>query len=101
MGKGGIDVATFFMFGKYSTEAVKGISAERTDKAASLVEKLGGEVNAAYALLGEQDVVLIVDLPGIEQAIKASVALSKLTGISFTTSPAVTVEDFDRMVTEI
>ena len=26
-------MATFFMFGKYSSEALKGISAERTEKA--------------------------------------------------------------------
>jgi len=43
-------------------------------------------------------VMLIVDFPGIEQAMKASVALSKMTGIAFTTSPAVTVEKFDEMM---
>ena len=32
---------------------------------------------------------------------KASVALSKLTGISFTTSPAVPVEDFDKMIAQV
>jgi len=32
---------------------------------------------------------------------KASIALNKLTGISFTTSPAVTVEDFDKFVSEM
>jgi hypothetical protein len=33
--------------------------------------------------------------------VKASVALAKLLGISFSTSPAVVVEDFDKMVEEI
>ena len=94
-------MATFFMFGKYSPEALKETSAERTDRGRSLVKKFGGEVNSMYALLGEYDLVLIVNFPGIEQAMKASVALSKLTGISFTTSPAVTAEDFDKMMTEI
>jgi hypothetical protein len=32
---------------------------------------------------------------------KASIALCKMTGIEFTKSPAVAVEDFDRMVAEI
>ncbi len=91
-------MATFFMFGRYSLEAIKEISAERTDKAVSIIKDSGGEVDSMYALLGEQDLVLIVDFPGIKQAMKASVALSKLTGISFTTSPAVTVEDFDQMM---
>jgi len=94
-------MATFFMFGKYSSEALKEMSAERTDKAVDLIKKFGGEVDSMYALLGEQDLVLIVDFPGVEQAMKASVALTKMTGVSFTSSPAVPVEDFDKMITEI
>ena len=91
-------MATFFMLGKYSAEAVKQISAERTSKAASLIEKFGGRVNSMYALLGEYDLVLIVDFPGMQEAMKASLALTQLTGISFSTSAAITVESFDEMV---
>lgn len=92
---------TFFMFGKYSSEAVKEISAERTRKVISLVERFGGKVNSMYALLGEYDLVFIVDFPGTQEAMKASVGLTKLTGISFSTSPAVTVEHFDKMIAEM
>jgi len=91
----------FIMFGKYSAEAVKGISPQRTAKAVSLVKKLGGDIKAMYALLGEKDVVVILTLPGVQEAMKASLALSKLTGISFTTSPAITVEEFDKLVSEL
>lgn len=94
-------MATFFMFGKYSPEALKEMSAERTDKAVSLIKKFGGELNSMYALLGEQDLVLIVDFPELEQAIKASVALTKMTGVSFSSSPAVPVEEFDKMIAGI
>lgn len=94
-------MATFFMFGKYSSEAVKGISAQRTKKGNVLIEELGGEVVSLYALLGEQDLVLIPEFPGKEQAMKASVALGSLTGISFTTSLAVPVEEFDKMIAEV
>lgn len=94
-------MTTFFMFGKYSSEALKQMSAERTDKAVSLIKKFGGEVISMYALLGDQDLILIVDFPEMEQAMKASVALTKMTGVSFTTLPAVAVEDFDKMMTEI
>lgn len=94
-------MATFFMFGQYSSEALKGMSAERTNKAVSLIKKFGGEVNSMYALLGERDLVLIVDFPEVKQAMKASIALTKMTGVSFTTSPAVAVEDFDKMIAEI
>jgi uncharacterized protein with GYD domain len=91
-------MATFVMFGKYSLEAVKEISAERTDKATALIKQHGGEVKAGYALLGDKDLVLIVDLPDTEAAMKTSLALTKLLGISFTTSAAVSVEDFDKLM---
>lgn len=94
-------MATFIMFGKYSSKALEGISAERTDKASGLIKKFEGEIISMYALLGERDLVLIVNFPGIEQAMKTSIALCKLTGVSFTTLPAVPVEDFDKIMTEI
>ena len=91
-------MAIFFMFGKYTTRAVEKISAERTQQAVEEIKKLGGEVKAMHVLLGEYDVLFCVALPGIDEAIKASVTLSKLTSIAFTTCPAVTVEAFDRLV---
>jgi uncharacterized protein with GYD domain len=94
-------MATFFMFGRYSSEALKGMSAKRTKEAESLIKKLGGKVESMYALLGEKDLLFISTFPGIEQAMKASVALSKMTGISFTTLPAITVEEFDKLMTEV
>ena len=94
-------MATFFMFGRYSADAIKGMSIKRTKEAESLIKKFKGEVQGMYSLLGGKDLVFIVTFPGIEQAMKASVALGKMTGISFTTSPAVTVEEFDKMMAEI
>lgn len=94
-------MATYFMFGTYSASALKGISAERTEKAAALVKQHGGEVKSAYALLGKHDLVLIVDLPTLNQAIQVSVALAKLTGISFSTAPAVSVETFDKLMENV
>ncbi|MFZ2095192.1 MAG: GYD domain-containing protein [Anaerolineales bacterium] len=92
-------MATYFMFGRFSMDAVKEISKERTVKATAAIKSVGGEVKSAYALLGEKDLVLIVDFPGLKEAMKASVELTKLLGISFTTAPAVTVEEFDKLVT--
>jgi uncharacterized protein with GYD domain len=51
--------------------------------------------------LGDVDLVLIVEFPGKEEAIKASVALSKMLEIGFTTAPAVTVEEFDTLISEL
>ena len=92
-------MATFFMFGQYSSGSFTQMGTERTDKAITLLSKYGGQVNAMYTLLGEQDIVLIVDFPDVEQIMKASIALTKMTGIAFKTSPAIAVEDFDKLIT--
>tara|TARA_Y100000031_G_scaffold113622_1_gene125531 strand:+ start:706 stop:975 length:270 start_codon:yes stop_codon:yes gene_type:complete len=86
------------MFGNYSSESAKKIAGERTKKTVNLIKKLGGKINSMYALLGEHDLVFIVDFPDTDAVMKASIALNKLTGISFSTSPAVTVEHFDKII---
>ena len=91
-------MARFVMFGKYSTEALREMTTKRTDEAVRVVKKFGGEPKAMYVLLGEVDIVGIADFPGLEEAMKASVALARLTGMSITTSPAVTVEEFDKIM---
>lgn len=45
-------MTTFFMFGKYSAEALKPMSGERTKKAFSLIKKFGGEVKWACTTWG-------------------------------------------------
>ena len=93
-------MTTFFLFGKYSTASIKEISAKRTEAAAATVKKLGGELKSGYALLGEHDLVLMVELPGIAEAMRCSMALSRQSGIAFTTAPAVPMEQFDRFSAE-
>jgi len=86
------------MYGKYSKEAMEGISVDRTKKALDAIAKAGGKVNSMYALLGKYDIVLITDFPGVAEVMKASVALNKLTNISFTSFPAITIEEFDKII---
>lgn len=81
-------MGTYFMFGKYSPEAIKGISGKRTEEAVSLIKRLGGKVKEVYAMLGPYDMAFLVKFPGTGEAMKASLALSRLTGIGFSTSPA-------------
>ncbi len=91
-------MGTYLMFGEYSLESAGKISAERTKKANAIIDSNGGKLKGGYALLGEKDLVLIVEFPGTEAAMKASVKLSRMLGISFTTAPAVTVKEFDKLM---
>ena len=94
-------MATFLMFGRYSPQALDQMSAQRTASAVDLVKKLGGEVQSMFATLGANDLVFVLSFPSTEDAIKASVALSKMSGIAFTTAPAVTVAQFDKLMGEL
>jgi len=86
------------MLGKYSKEAIEKISSKRTEKALEIIKNSGGKIENMFALLGSFDLAFIIDFPKIEDAIKTSVELSKLTGIGFTTFPAITIEEFDKLV---
>jgi len=86
------------MLGKYSKEAIEKISSKRTEKALEIIKNSGGKIESMFALLGSFDLAFIIDFPKIEDAIKTSVELSKLTGIGFTTFPAITIEEFDKLV---
>jgi uncharacterized protein with GYD domain len=91
-------MATYVVFGKYTLEGLKGISAERTKQATALVQKHGGQIQAGWAMLGDPDLVFVVDFPSTEQAMQCSVAMSKLTNIAWITAPAVSIEEFDRLM---
>lgn len=91
-------MATYLMFGKYSQSSIGQISSERTEQAKDLVKSNRGKIKDGYALLGKYDLVLITEFPDTERAMKSSVALSEMLGISFTTAPAVTIQEFDKMM---
>jgi uncharacterized protein with GYD domain len=94
-------MATFFMFGKYSSEAVTKISAERTEKVREAIESVGGRVKDIYILLGEYDVVIIAELPRMAEAMQASILLKRMTDISFFTAAAMPVDEFDKLAEKL
>ena len=91
-------MSTYVVLGRYTHASIKDISADRTKAAEAVITGLGGEVKSGYAMLGKHDLLLVVDFPSVENAMKASIELSKLLGISFMTSPAVSMEEFDKLV---
>jgi uncharacterized protein with GYD domain len=90
-------MTTFIMKGKYSAESVKKISKGRTMDAIKIIKQAGGKLVAAYAVMGETDLLFITEFPGIAEAMKASITLNRKLGISFATLPAVKVDEFDKL----
>ncbi len=62
----------FMLFGKYTSQSLKGISSKRTEQAVNLIEKHDGKVISMYAVLGEHDLVFTLDFPDAEKAMAAS-----------------------------
>ena len=88
---------TYVMLGKYSMEATKEIHPERTTKAIKIIEKLGGKVKGMYAILGDYDLVILIEGPDMDNIMRISVDLHILTGIHFSTFPAMPVDYFDAL----
>jgi uncharacterized protein with GYD domain len=92
---------TFFMFGRYSAGSLEHVSPERTRLAHEVVEQLGGRMQGVYALMGEYDGVLITEFARMADAMKATVELKRRLDISFFTSAAMPIEEFDQLVGEM
>lgn len=91
-------MTTYFLFGNYSDKAYGEISSQRTAAAEKVIADQGGKLQSMHALVGDPDLVLIIDFPDIKAALKTSVELGRLTGISFRTSQALTVQEFDQLM---
>jgi len=89
------------MLGKYTPASIKQISGGRTKKVLAMIKRFGGELQSMYVLLGEFDLAFIVNFPDNKEAMKASVALNRLIDVSFSSFPAIPVEEFDVMVSEM
>jgi len=91
-------MTTFIMMGKYSSQGVKEISFQRSKKGVEIIQQCGGKFLSGYIVMGDTDIVVVAEFPGINEAIKASVQLNRALGIGFTTVPAISIEQFDKLV---
>ncbi len=91
-------MTTYIFKGCYSSEGIEHVSAERTTEGKAIIQRYGGKVIAIYATLGDSDILLIVDFPSEKEVIKASIAMNKALGISFSSVPAISIEEFDKLV---
>lgn len=90
-------MSLYLMYGKYLPGSMEKISPERTEKAKDLIKENGGTIKAGYALLGDSDLLFIVDFPKTKSVLRTSVEVGNLLGISFSTVPAVTIDEFDEL----
>jgi len=84
----------------YSAEGLKGLHKDKASgrKAAvsQAVEGLGGRIESVYYTFGDQDAVLVLDLPDNVSAAALSLAISASGLVRTKTTPLLTVEETDK-----
>jgi uncharacterized protein with GYD domain len=85
---------------RYTTEGIQGLvrdsaSGRRADVQAA-VKTLGGKVEAFYYAFGDDDVVVILDLPNSITAAALSLTISGSGAVRIRTTPLLTVEEVDQ-----
>jgi uncharacterized protein with GYD domain len=88
------------MQARYTTGGIQGLvrdsaSGRRADVQAA-VKALGGKVEAFYYSFGDDDVVMIVDLPNNIKAAAFGMTTSGTGSVRVTTTPLLTVEEVDQ-----
>jgi uncharacterized protein with GYD domain len=83
-----------------SSEGVKGVRSEggtaRRAAAKSAIEALGGTMESFYFVFGDDDVIVIADLPDNETAAGFALEIAASGRVSTSTSVIITPEEMDR-----
>ena len=89
----------FLVSVSYSSDGAKGLrkdgGTKRRQVASKAVESVGGKVEAFYFCFGDQDAVIIADLPDVASAAAVSLAVSATGAARLTTTPLITPEEMD------
>ena len=89
----------FLLRASYSPEGVKGLVKEggtgRRAAVQKLVESVGGKVEAFYYAYGEDDAIVITDLPDAATGLALSMAVNASGAVRLSTTPLISVEEVD------
>jgi uncharacterized protein with GYD domain len=92
-------MAKFLWKASYSSDGLKGLLKEggtgRRAAVEQLIKTLGGKVEAFYYALGDDDVIVIVDLPDNTTAAAISLAINSTGAVQVKTVPLLTTEEID------
>jgi len=86
----------------YTAEGLQGVVKDTASGRKAVVQKavkrLGGKLEAFYFSFGDDDVVLIVDLPDNTAAAAMSLAVGSSGLVQLRTTPLLTVEEVDKAI---
>lgn len=89
----------YMITGRYNADGAKALATEggsaRLEQARSLIESLGGNLEAMYFAFGKDDIVGFCEMPDDATAAAASIAVSSSSTVSVKITPLLTAEDLD------
>ena len=89
----------YLITASYTAEGAKGLLVEggsgRRAQVQQAVQGLGGKLEAMYFAYGDNDVVLIADVPDAVSGLALSLAANASGTVKITTTPLITVEEMD------
>jgi uncharacterized protein with GYD domain len=92
-------MAKYLVKASYTKEGTQGLlkegGAARRAAIQKLIESLGGKLEAFYFTYGEEDVLVIADLPDVSTGLALSLAANSSGAIRLSTVPLITPEEFD------
>ena len=84
----------------YTSEGLKGLQKDkatgRRAAVSSAIQALGGKLDAMYFAFGEDDVVVVIDMPDNTSAAALSLAVSSSGMVRTRTTPLMTLEEVDK-----
>jgi uncharacterized protein with GYD domain len=81
--------------------AIVGGGPERFAKSQAIVDAENGTILQVYGLLGEYDILAVIEAPDNRSAMKISAKIGNLIGAKSHTMPAVKRDDFLQLLTEL
>jgi uncharacterized protein with GYD domain len=97
-------MAKYLIQGTYTAEGLRGLMKDKASGRAQavrrLVEGVEGKLEAAYFAMGENDVVLIVDVPDLVTAAALSFTVSAAGLVRTKSTALLTVEETDRALSK-
>ena len=92
-------MAKYLFQASYTTDGIRGLKKDGGTSRKAAVEKLvsglGGTVECVYFAIGDDDVLAIVDLPGPESAVAASMTVGATGAANVRTTVLLTAEQMD------
>ncbi|MBW2633652.1 MAG: GYD domain-containing protein [Deltaproteobacteria bacterium] len=96
-------MAKFISLVKYTTKGVENVkeSPNRLDAVKQLCESMGARVDGFYLTMGRYDIVMIMDAPNYETAVKIILTVTSGGSVSTETLPAFPEEDYRKIISEL